>query len=245
MPPAFNLSQDQTLEFNLASFIAAQSSTRASRRKTRFECGRKPTFVGNLNCPRTPSFDLEGRPSQRRRNAHSTRLKFGVKPPRKKNLKIFRKARFFPPRPRPFGQGPVKRKATYFTQPKTKSKPLDKKNSQCSRSGLFPQNPARQCLPALTPALRTVLRLGQASPWIDFDPFLRRCLTPPQGRREAAIPNCFLFGGKKLGKKQTSRTRDRSIKPSSTKDCGHINLSKGCLIFFLGKHARSVYIKNL
>ena len=95
MPPAFNLSQDQTLEFNLASFIAAQSSTRASRRKTRFECGRKPTFVGNLNCPRAPSFDLEGRPSQRRRNAHSTRLKFGVKPPRKKNLKIFRKARFF------------------------------------------------------------------------------------------------------------------------------------------------------
>ena len=94
MPPAFNLSQDQTLEFNLA-LLRSQSSTRASRRKTRFECGRKPTFVGNLNCPRTTPFDLEGRPPHRRRNANSTRLNFGVKPPRKKKLKIFRKARFF------------------------------------------------------------------------------------------------------------------------------------------------------
>ena len=143
MPPAFNLSQDQTLEFNLAAFIAAQSSTRASRRKTRFECGRKPTFVGNLNCPRTPSLDSEERPSQQRRNAHSTRLNFGVKPPRKIFSKDFRKARFFPPRPRPFGQGPVKRKATYSTQEKTKSKPLGEKNAQISRSGrISPAKPA-------------------------------------------------------------------------------------------------------
>lgn len=54
--------------------------------------------------------------------------------PAKKNLKIFRKARFFPPRPRPFGQGPVKRKATYSTQPKTKSKPLDKKKIRNARA---------------------------------------------------------------------------------------------------------------
>ena len=154
MPPAFNLSQDQTLEFNLASIIAAQSSTRASRRKTRFECGRKPTFVGNLNCPRTPSFDSEGRPSHRRRNAHSTRLKFGVKPPRKKILKIFRKARFFLRGPGRSAKAPSSGKRRILHSRKQKASPSAK---NCGND--FRSSHRRAALAAMR-AIRTIRENG-------------------------------------------------------------------------------------
>ena len=68
--------------------------------------------------------------------------------PAKKILKIFRKARFFPPRPRPFGRGPVKRKASYSTQAKTKSKTSAKKNAQHAAPWPFffpPSPPGKVC----------------------------------------------------------------------------------------------------
>ena len=70
--------------------------------------------------------------------------------PREKKSEDFRKARFFPPRPRPFGQGPVKRKATYSTQPKTKSKPLgEKKMRKPAHWPRIARQTRRQGLPVL------------------------------------------------------------------------------------------------
>ena len=102
----------------------------------------------------------------------------------------------------------------FYTAENKKQAPR-RKIAQCSRGELFfPQNPARQCLSALTPALRVVLRLGQASQRAFFDPFCDVASPPPQGGREAAIPDCFLFGGKKLGKKtdfEDSRPIDQAL----------------------------------
>ena len=102
----------------------------------------------------------------------------------------------------------------FYTAENKKQAPRRKKFAMLAQRAFFSANPARQCLPALTPALRVVLRLGQASQRAFFDPFCDVASPPPQGGREAAIQKCFLFGGKKLGKKQTSRTRDRSINQS-------------------------------
>ena len=82
-----------------------------------------------------------------RRNGDETHIlhaSISASSPREKKFKrFFGRPAFFPPRPRPFGQGPVKRKATYSTQEKTKSKPLGEKNAQISRSGrISPAKPA-------------------------------------------------------------------------------------------------------
>ena len=82
-----------------------------------------------------------------RRNGDEMRIlhaSISASSPREKKTEDFSEGRFFPPRPRPFGRGPVKRKATYSTQEKTKSKPLGKKMRKARAAGVS----SRQTRPA-------------------------------------------------------------------------------------------------